>query len=87
MPSPRKGETRDKFISRCMGSGESRRTFPDQKQRAAFCFSQWRNKDSKAVKSQVKKFRPAPNGVVRRLRSSATKRAARLDREFHSKED
>ena len=44
MPKPRPSETREEFISRCMGDEEARRDFPDQAQRAAFCNSQWENK-------------------------------------------
>ena len=44
MPSPRKGESQSSFISRCMSSDESQNSFPDQKQRSAFCHSQWKNK-------------------------------------------
>lgn len=47
MPSPRKDEPKEDFISRCMGDEEARKTFPDQKQRAAFCYSQWRNRNKK----------------------------------------
>ena len=45
MPSPNKGERQEDFISRCLSSDESNKTFPEQSQRAAFCYSQWRNKD------------------------------------------
>ena len=45
MPSPRDNETRDDFISRCMGDDEANRDFPDQSQRFAFCNSQWENRD------------------------------------------
>jgi hypothetical protein len=44
MPSPRKGESQNDFISRCMSSDESQNSFPNQKQRSAFCHSQWTNK-------------------------------------------
>lgn len=44
MPSPRDGETRKEFISRCMGDSEANDSFPESDQRAAFCYSQWRNK-------------------------------------------
>lgn len=44
MPKPRKGEKKQDFISRCMGDDESKKTFPNQKQRAAFCYSQWKRK-------------------------------------------
>jgi hypothetical protein len=45
MPSPRKDEAQDGFISRCMSDEKSKKTFPDNKQRVAFCHSQWKNKD------------------------------------------
>lgn len=42
MPTPRQGETEAGFVSRCMGDVEARRSFPDQSQRTAFCFSTYR---------------------------------------------
>lgn len=58
MPTPRKGETKDAWISRCMGDGEERKTFPDQKQRAAVCFNKWKKhlKDSGASLEDIEKF-------------------------------
>lgn len=41
MPDPNPGETREQFISRCMGDDEARRTFPRRAQRYRFCESQW----------------------------------------------
>lgn len=41
MPSPQAGESKDGFISRCMGSAEAKEDFPDRDQRLAFCYSQW----------------------------------------------
>ena len=41
MPDPRSGETKDEFVSRCMGDAEASDTFPVSDQRAAFCNSQW----------------------------------------------
>ena len=41
MPDPRSEETKDEFVSRCMGDAEARDTFPNSDQRAAFCNSQW----------------------------------------------
>ena len=46
MPSPRKGEQEKDFMSRCMSSEESQRSFPEAKQRVAFCNSEWENKSS-----------------------------------------
>lgn len=40
MPTPNKGETRAKFISRFMS--EMKNEYPDHKQRLAIAFDQWR---------------------------------------------
>jgi hypothetical protein len=50
MPIPKPGKTEDKntFISRCMGDKVTNREWPDQKQRAGVCYSQWEHKKSKA---------------------------------------
>ena len=48
MPSPREGESQSGFVSRCMSSKEAQNSFPDQKQRTAFCHSQWENKGKSA---------------------------------------
>jgi len=44
MPSPRKGETKQSYVSRCMSSEEAKRDFPSSDQRVAFCHSKWENK-------------------------------------------
>ena len=42
MPDPDcDNETRDEWMERCMADEESRRDFPDEDQRAAFCSSRW----------------------------------------------
>ena len=43
MPSPREGESKDAFVSRCMGDGEMNSKFPDEKQRYAVCNSYFSN--------------------------------------------
>lgn len=48
LPSPNKGESQDKFISRCMGNESAKKEFPDNKQRTAVCFSKWRDKREEA---------------------------------------
>lgn len=45
MPTPRAGEDASDFLNRCMGDEESRRKFPQQDQRYAFCQSQWSNRN------------------------------------------
>jgi len=47
MPYPRPNEKQDDYIARCMASEESIKSFPDQSQRAAFCYSAWRNRAKK----------------------------------------
>lgn len=59
MPSPKKREKQGDFIARCMGSEESAKSFPDSKQRAAFCYKQWKSKAKAAffnsLDEQIKK--------------------------------
>jgi predicted nucleotidyltransferase len=45
IPTPSGGEEQSAFISRCMGNDVMNSEFPDQKQRSAVCYSQWRKKD------------------------------------------
>lgn len=45
IPSPKKGEKENEFMNRCMGDEIMKEEYPDQKQRTAVCFSQWRKKD------------------------------------------
>ena len=42
IPKPKKGETKEKFISRCMGSSVMNTEFPNDKQRAGVCYTQWK---------------------------------------------
>ena len=53
MPSPKKSEKQKDFVSRCMSSQESKKSFPDQKQRTAFCYSQWQNKSKAHILDRV----------------------------------
>lgn len=56
LPSPRKGEKRDSFISRCMSNAQAKRDFPDQQQRLAVCFSRFRRK-RKSIAERLKELR------------------------------
>lgn len=43
-PTPKEKDAekgKQEFISRCMGDNTINKDFPDQKQRAAVCYSQW----------------------------------------------
>lgn len=49
IPSPSKSESRNEFISRCMGDSVMNSEYKDQKQRAAICYSKWEEKSKKAA--------------------------------------
>jgi len=46
--TPKKSEKQGDFVSRCMGDETMNKDFPNQKQRAAVCYSQWGDKKAKA---------------------------------------
>jgi hypothetical protein len=48
IPSPKKDEEQKDFISRCMGNDTMNKEYPDEKQRAAVCYSQWKEKKKKS---------------------------------------
>lgn len=50
MPQPGKSENQQSFIDRCMGDDRMLTEFPDQKQRAAVCYSKWKNRGKKKKK-------------------------------------
>ena len=45
LPKPRSGETKAKFMQRCMGSEVMNKEYEDTDQRYAVCNTQWENKD------------------------------------------
>jgi len=44
LPTPNPNEDKDKFISRCMNNDTMKKEYPDEKQRAGVCYTQWRKK-------------------------------------------
>lgn len=46
IPKPKKDESQDDFISRCMGDDIMQKDFPEQEQRSAVCFSTWRKRNN-----------------------------------------
>jgi hypothetical protein len=48
LPQPENGENKSKFISRCMVDLSDKKEFKDNKQRAAVCYSQFEEAESKA---------------------------------------
>lgn len=62
--TPNKGEEQDSFISRCMSNDAMKKEFPDNKQRNAVCFSQFKKgkkEDTQASPSGPPA--PLPSGV------------------------
>jgi len=49
---PNKGEDEKSFLSRCMKNKVMRREFPDNDQRSAVCYKQWRKH---RIKERIKK--------------------------------
>jgi|688.fasta_scaffold00095_65 hypothetical protein len=49
LPKPNKSEKQSDFISRCAGNETMNKDFPDQKQRVAVCYSQWKEAKASAV--------------------------------------
>ena len=47
MPNPEKHESMNSYLHRFMGSGEARRDFPTQSQRAAVAYSKFRKRKRK----------------------------------------
>lgn len=45
VPSPNKGEKEADFISRCMGDSAMNKEYPDNKQRSAVCYSQFKKNE------------------------------------------
>lgn len=48
IPTPRKGQDQNAFMSKCMGDETMKKEFPAQKQRIAVCLSQMRRKKANA---------------------------------------
>lgn len=53
LPKPKKDEKQDDFIERCMSNDTMKKEFPDNDQRLAVCFKQWKEKDSEKKESEM----------------------------------
>ena len=51
LPTPKKGQKEEAFISSCMASPTMNKEYPNQKQRYAICLSQFNRKKKKAKAS------------------------------------
>lgn len=57
LPKPKNGEEKQSFLSRCIATmtKEESDKFPDRKQRAAICYSQWGEDEKRDKKKNAKK--------------------------------
>ena len=56
LPSPSEGEDKDKFVERCMSNATMKKDFPDNKQRLAVCFSQFKKGKKESSEMETKSF-------------------------------
>ena len=47
LPKRQQGESKTRFMDRCLGNKASKQEFTDIKQRIAVCLSQWKQKENK----------------------------------------
>ena len=52
IPTPKKDESQKDFINRCMGNDTMVKEYPDQKQRAAICFNEFRTKRNAQITNE-----------------------------------
>jgi hypothetical protein len=45
LPKPKKEEKENEFMNRCMGDETMKKEFPDNEQRTAVCYQQWKKKE------------------------------------------
>ena len=53
LPSPKGKQGKDDFISSCMSNETMKKEFPDQKQRAAVCYSKYKKPKKNSKGSEV----------------------------------
>ena len=56
MPKPTPSETKDEFLTRCMGDEEALNDFPDEAQRYAVCNSKWEESKMSAISKYRAEF-------------------------------
>ena len=52
IPKPKSDEKQDDFIERCMSNDTMKEEYPDNDQRLAVCFSQWKNKEKNSMDTE-----------------------------------
>jgi hypothetical protein len=57
LPTPHANEAEQDFISRCAGDETMNKDFPDNGQRVAVCYRQWRDHHAKSARAALTDFR------------------------------
>jgi HK97 family phage prohead protease len=55
LPKPKKDESKDDFLDRCMASDAMNEEYPDNKQRYAVCVTQWESKETDAMPNEMER--------------------------------
>lgn len=55
IPTPKKNESQEKFMDRCLSSDVMNKEYPDDKQRYAICANQWEDKEKKEMSDKIEK--------------------------------
>lgn len=63
LPTPNSGESRDKFITRCMSLGVMNGEYPNARQRMAVCTAQWERKDTEVNEKLLEFIRERLKGI------------------------
>lgn len=76
LPKPASGEKQKDFIDRCMGSKVMQSDYPDQKQRLAVCYQQWKDRSDEPAEIEIRAceigdLRIESRGVARVIRGHA----------------
>jgi len=55
IPKPRNDETEEEWIERCMGNNTMQEEYPENDQRLAVCYTQWREREGKSMDNLERK--------------------------------
>lgn len=71
LPKPKGKETQDEFVSRCMGVEGMKKEFPDNDQRLAVCFKQWKEKETDSLEEEKIEKSSEPLKIERMVMSQS----------------
>ena len=84
LPTPTTEETQSEFIERCMGDAQAVADFPDEDQRLAVCFDQWRDGKAAASNENPTRLRLVSGAPVELLEKVEAEGDDGKDKKFRS---